>query len=409
MAKANARRALDDLYELREIGRYKTGVHRPTLSPDDMEARAWLADKMRAAGLEPSIDGIANVYGRAPGGGPIALAGSHIESQNEAGWLDGALGVIYALEAARAVAEDPALGGGGAGVDVVAFADEEGHFASFFGSYSFMGELSDARIDAATDRSGRGTLRDLLKAAGLEGRPRLQADPGRYAAFFEAHIEQGGRLEAAGQAVGVVTSIVAIWQYRIVFEGQQNHAGTTTMAQRRDAGAALHRLWRMIEDEFPRLAGPDSVWTVGRATLEPGDPSIIPGRAEMLFQFRDADRAILDAMHARLEEMVREIDEAGPCRAKLEVMGRSEPAMMAEAPQAALVAAAEALAPGRFAIMPSGAGHDAQIVAPHIPAAMMFVPSIGGISHHWTENTSDEDIMLGAEVFVDAVARTLSS
>lgn len=409
MAKANAERALSDLYELRGIGAYKTGVHRPTLSPDDMTSREWLATKLRAAGHEASIDGIANVYGRAPGAGPIALAGSHIESQNQAGWLDGALGVVYALEAARAVAEDPSLSAAGAGVDVIAFADEEGHFGSFFGSYSFVGELPDERIDAALDRSGRGTLRDLLAAAGLADRPRLQMEPGRYRAFFEAHIEQGDRLEVAGQAVGVVTSIVAIWQYRIVFEGRQNHAGTTTMASRKDAGHALYRLWRKIEDEFPGLAGPHSVWTVGRATLEPGDPSIIPGRAEMLFQFRDADQAILDAMHARLEEMVKEVAAEGPCAATLHVMGRSTPAMMAEAPQAALVAAAKSIAPDRYAIMPSGAGHDAQIIAPHVPAAMMFVPSIGGISHHWTENTSDEDIKLGVEVYVDAVSRILSS
>jgi len=406
MAKANGARALADLKALREIGSYKTGVHRPTLSADDMTAREWLCDKLRAAGHEAEIDGIANVFGRAPGNGPHVLAGSHIESQNHAGWLDGALGVVYALEAARAVAEDPALAG--KGVDVVAFADEEGHFGSFFGSMSCVGELEDSRINQAQDRSGRGSLRELLAAAGLADRPRLQIDPSRYIGFYEAHIEQGDRLEQAGQQIGVVTSIVAIWQYKILFEGEQNHAGTTKMTSRKDAGRAMMELWRTIEDQFPEVAGPDSVWTVGSTTLEPGGPSIIPGRAEMWFQLRDADQAILDAMHARLEALVAEVNAWGPCSAQLVVMGQSTPAVMDDKVRQTLVDAAKALAPNTYRIMPSGAGHDAQVIQPHVPSAMMFVPSIGGISHHWSENTSDEDIILGAEVYVDAVSRLVS-
>lgn len=406
MARANAERALADLHELRQIGAYKTGVHRPTLSPEDMQSREWLCAKLRAFGHEAEIDGIANVFGRAPGAGPHVLAGSHIESQNQAGWLDGALGVVYALEAARAVAEDRALSG--AGVDVIAFADEEGHFGGFFGSSSAVGELDEATIDAASDRSGRGSLRDLLAAAGLAGKPRLTIDPARYRGFYEAHIEQGATLETSGQQIGVVTSIVAIWQYRITFRGEQNHAGTTSMTRRRDAGRSMMELWRRIEDTFPSVAGPDSVWTVGRTTLSPGDPSVIPGEAEMLFQLRDADPAILDRMQAKLEELVAEVDAWGPCDAEFEIRNRTRPAVMDDTVRGTLIDAAKEFAPDAYRIMPSGAGHDAQLIQPHVPSAMMFVPSIGGISHHWTENTSDEDIMLGATVYVDAVSRLLS-
>jgi beta-ureidopropionase / N-carbamoyl-L-amino-acid hydrolase len=407
MAEAKPERVLQDLYALREIGRYKTGVHRPTLSPDDMQARRWLADALRAIGHEATIDGIANVVGRAKGAGPHLLAGSHIESQNYAGWLDGALGVVYALEAARAVAEDRDMTG--RGVDVIAFADEEGHFSgSFLGSKSFTGGLDDAAIDAAEDRSGRGALRDCLAAAGLAGRPRLTMEAGRYCAFLEAHIEQGDRLESGGLLIGIVASIVAIWQYRIVVEGHQNHAGTTRMAARRDAGTALMRLWHRIEETFPSVSGPHSVWTAGRVTLDPGAPSIIPGRAEMLFQFRDADQPTLDRMHAHLERLVADADAAGPCTARLEVLGQSRPALMDGGVQQALEDAAERIAPGQHVRMPSGAGHDAQFVAPHVPSGMLFVPSIGGISHHWSENTSDEDIALGARVYVEAAARLLA-
>src|ERR1043166_9356582 len=151
MPSINPDRVLGDLYELRRIGAYKTGVHRPTLSPEDVRSRQWLAERMARAGLEPVIDGIANVIGFSRARGRKMLAGSHVETQNHAGWLDGALGVIYALEAARAVAEEKA--GVGLGVDVVAFADEEGHFGNFMGSRSFVGVLSEEDIDKARDRT----------------------------------------------------------------------------------------------------------------------------------------------------------------------------------------------------------------------------------------------------------------
>lgn len=407
MLETNSDRVLKDLYDLRKIGAFKTGVHRPTLSPEDMEARHWLVDRLKAIGHEACIDGVANVFGRSPGEGPHVLAGSHIESQNHAGWLDGALGVVYALEAARAAAEDKTIAGG---VDVMAFADEEGHFSgSFLGSKSFVGALSEEAMDAAFDRSGRGSLRHCLKEAGLADRPRVQWEPGRYKAFFEAHIEQGDRLESEGLSIGVVTSIVAIWQYRILFAGEQNHAGTTTMKSRKDAGKALLNLWRRIEQVFPDIAGPFSVWTTGSIALEPGAPSIIPGRAEMIFQFRDAEQAVLDRMHAHLLELVAEVDAEGPCRVEIEILGQLTPALMAPGPKEALIEAVATWAPDDYKIMPSGAAHDAQVIAAHIPSAMMFVPSIGGISHHWSENTSDEHIKLGAKVFVEATDRMLRS
>ena len=134
---------------------------------------------------------------------------------------------------------------------------------------------------------------------------------------------------------------------------------------------------------------------------------IIPGGAEMIVQFRDAEPATLDRLKAKLLELVKEVND-GPCTATIEVMGESTPAHMSRALQSTLIDAATTHAPDKWSVMPSGAGHDAQVIAPLIPSAMMFVPSIGGISHHWTENTSDEDIAVGAQVFVDAIGRVLS-
>ena len=398
-------RVMGDLRRLAEFGKYKTGVHRPTYSSDDMAARHWLAGRMADAGLEAEIDGIGNVTARGQGSGPCVLVGSHTESQNYAGWLDGPLGVIYGLEAARAIGADP--GFAGAVVDVGSWADEEGHFGSFFGSRSFCGELTDAEIDAAVDRTNGTRMRDALANAGLAGRTRALVDPQRYIAYLEAHIEQGDWLEANDLRIGIVTSIVGIWQYQVSFEGVQNHAGTTRMAIRKDAGVALTRLCCEIERHFPEVAGARSVWTTGRITLYPGAQSVIPGRAEMLFQIRDADPEVLRRMERALFDLVAAADEAGPCRVSVETLRKSTPAVMNPRVQAALETAAERHAPGRHTRMPSGAGHDAQIFSGHMPAGMMFVPSIGGISHHWSEDTKEEDIITGAQVFTDAVAELL--
>jgi N-carbamoyl-L-amino-acid hydrolase len=392
----NGDRLLGDLYALRKIGEYKTGVHRPTYSPEDVQSRHWLAARMREAGLQPDVDGIGNVIGRAPGDGRKLLLGSHVETQPHAGWLDGALGVIYGLEVARTL---------GAGIDVAAWADEEGHFGSFIGSRSFCGLLSDAEIDACRNREGT-TLRDALTQAGFAGRPRASCDPTRYLGYMEAHIEQGAELEDTGKRIGIVTAIVGSHRFRIVFKGVQNHAGTTRMSIRKDAGVALVNLASAIYQRFPQVAGPRTVWTTGRITLDPGAPSIVPGHAEMLFQFRDTDPRLLAKLDTELEALVAEAAH-GPCKVTIAERGSSTPRAMDPGFQDALERAAERHAPGLHVRMPSGAGHDAQILAERMKSAMLFVPSIGGISHHYAEDTKDEDIGLGCQVFADAAAELL--
>lgn len=398
-------RVLRDLRHLRGIGAYKTGVHRPSLSAEHVASLHWLRGELESLGHQTTIDGIGNVLGSAPVEGRKIIGGSHLESQNFAGWLDGPLGVVYALEAARAVKGDAALAG--CGVDVAAWCDEEGHFGHFLGSRSATGKVSESDIDGAIDRTNGISMREGLKAAGLESRPRFTVDAKRYVGYLEAHIEQGDWLEAYNLKIGVVTSIVGIRQFRVDFEGFQNHAGTTRMAIRRDAGVACAKLAVAIDERFPGIAGPRTVWTTGRIALDPGAPSIIPGGAEMLFQIRDDDTAVLDRLEAALRNFAAEADKKGPCRVTVTAIRKSTPAVMAPAFQAAVEEAAEMRCPGRHVRIPSGAGHDAQILSEVMPAGMVFVPSIGGISHHWTENTSDEDIVLGAQVYADAVGRLL--
>ena len=404
LSRVDGARVLADLNALRAIGTYKTGVHKPTFSEPHMRSLEWLTQRFREADLATEIDGIGSVIGTSTKPGPKLLAGSHLESQNYAGWLDGPLGVVYALEAARVINPDPNIHGA---VEVAAWCDEEGHFGSFLGSRSYVGAVSEAEIDAARDRNSGKTMREALREVGLAGRPRVTAERGRHVGYLEAHIEQGERLASEALKIGIVTSIVGIWQYRIIFTGEQNHAGTTRMAVRRDAGLALARFCVEIDDRFPAVGGPRTVWTTGRITLDPGAPSIIPGSAEMLFQIRDDDPGVIARLEELLRSMAVEVTAHGRCSVAVERIRTGAPAMMDASIQEAIESASASLAGGRSLRMPSGAGHDAQILATIMPAGMLFVPSIGGISHHWSENTDDADIITGAQVFVEACRRLL--
>lgn len=405
MPRIDAARLLRDLRLLRGFGAAGTGVVRLALSPVDLAARQWLVGRMTEAGLDAVIDGVGNVYGRSRRQGPALLIGSHTDTQPTGGWLDGALGVIYGLEIARAFAENPDTAG--LAIDIASWMDEEGTFAGYLGSRSFCGEAVDDLIATATNAEGQ-SLKDALAQAGLSGRTRVTLDPQRHLAYLEPHIEQGGRLEAAGKAIGVVSAIVGIREMRVSFTGRRNHAGTTPMAIRADAGAALIRFAQQLDTAFRALADADTVWTIGRITLDPGSLSVIPGAAELLLQFRDGSADRLRKMERILGDLVRAMDEAGPVRVALfEHDLPSEPVAMDGRLQRHIAEAAESAAPDRWMALPSGAGHDAQILARHLPAGMLFVPSIGGVSHDFAEDTGDDHIVLGCQVAADAALAIL--
>ena len=174
-------RVLSDLHALRAIGTYKTGVHKPTFSEPHLHSLAWLVQRLPEAGLTGEIDGIGNVLGTSTKGGPKILAGSHLESQNHAGWLDGPLGVVYALEAARVINRDPNTNGA---VEVASWCDEEGHFGHFLGSRSYVGGVTEADIDEARDRNSGRSMREALRDAGLAGRARARCEPGRHIGYL---------------------------------------------------------------------------------------------------------------------------------------------------------------------------------------------------------------------------------
>ncbi|MCO4827231.1 hydantoinase/carbamoylase family amidase [Lentibacter algarum] len=393
----NPTRFLSDLHALRQFGASGVGkgVVRPAYSEADITARAWLAQKFEEAGLKVHYDPMGSLFGLADG--PSVLLGSHSDSQPEGGWLDGALGVIAALEVARAAKES-----GGPAVSVVSFQDEEGRFGVTTGSTVWSGELTLEEADKLTDRTGT-TLAEARGA--MASQVGDFVDPKQFTGFIEMHIEQGPWLDQAGEAVGVVTDIVGIRDMRITFEGEQNHAGTTPMHLRKDAFQALGAFNALIGERFKNVVTPQTVWTIGHVKLHPDAHSIVPGRATFSMQWRDGDADRLGRMEKIIRHAASEVAEAQGVGLSFGPMLGLEPVAMSVDLRSALEASAEEHAAGRWRKMPSGALHDATNVARYLPVAMLFVPSINGISHAFEEDTDEADLVTGLEVLAGAVAR----
>lgn len=393
----NPTRFLSDLHALRQFGASGVGkgVVRPAYSEADITARAWLAQKFEEAGLKVHYDPMGSLFGLADG--PSVLLGSHSDSQPEGGWLDGALGVIAALEVARAAKES-----GGPAVSVVSFQDEEGRFGVTTGSTVWSGELTLEEADKLTDRTGT-TLAEARESMASQAGDFV--DPKQFKGFIEMHIEQGPWLDQAGEAVGVVTDIVGIRDMRITFEGEQNHAGTTPMHLRKDAFQALGAFNALIGERFKNVVTPQTVWTIGHVKLHPDAHSIVPGRATFSMQWRDGDADRLGRMEKIIRHAASEVAEAQGVGLSFGPMLGLEPVAMSVDLRSALEASAEEHAAGRWRKMPSGALHDATNVARYLPVAMLFVPSINGISHAFEEDTDEADLVTGLEVLAGAVAR----
>ena len=393
----NTDRFLADLHRLRSFGAagIGNGVVRPAYSAADIAARQWLAGQMRDAGLAPQFDAMGNLFGLAEG--RSLLLGSHSDSQPEGGWLDGALGVVAALEVARAARD-----AGGPPVSVVSFQDEEGRFGVTTGSAVWSGQIGQPAADALTDHAGVSLAQARAAMAGLAGDP---VDPGQFRGFIEMHIEQGPVLDGSGDRIGVVSDIVGIRDMRITFEGRQNHAGTTPMHLRRDAFQAVVAFSSMINDRFRNVVTPRTVWTIGHVTLHPNASSIVPGRAVFSIQWRDGDTDRLARMEGIVRAAASEVALRGGLGVEFGPLLGLEPVQMDATLRGALEAEAEAVVPGQWRAMPSGALHDATNVARLMPVAMLFVPSIGGISHAFDEDTAEVDLVTGLQVLAQAVAR----
>jgi len=398
-------RMLEDLRALAQFGKLGTGVNRRSLTPEDLASRDWLLERMRSAGLEAKIDGIGSLAGHTPGSRRHILIGSHTDSVPKGGWLDGSMGVIFGLEIARAFVESGRSDD--LGVEVISFIDEEGRFAGLLGSAAFTGKVDESDIGKLSDESGE-SLKSALQAAGYAGRELLRCEPGRHAAYLEAHIEQGPVLETAGRKIGLVTDIVGVARCEVIFTGQADHAGTTPMALRRDAAAALYA----FADDLARYCGEEgsdrTVWNLGVAAMDPGAYNVVTRQARLGVEYRDPSEAVLDRIRQYIEESARRVAKRHRVSAEVVAGAGILPNPMDEAMLGHLEQAAADLGASSLR-MPSGAGHDATMLAPLIPSAMMFVPSIGGRSHDISEDTREEDIVLGLKVLTRAVERIIAA
>lgn len=405
MLPIQPQRMLEDLRALAEFGKLGTGVNRRSLTPEDLAARNWLLERMRSADLEAEIDGIGSLAGRTPGSRRHILIGSHTDSVPKGGWLDGSMGVIFGLEIARAYVQDGRSDD--LGIEVISFIDEEGRFAGLLGSTVFTARMSERDIGKLTDERGE-SLESALESAGYAGRELLRCEPGRHAAYLEAHIEQGPVLETAGKRIGLVTDIVGVARCEVIFTGQADHAGTTPMDLRRDAAAALYA----FADDFARFCreeGSDrTVWNLGIVAMDPGAYNVVTRQARLGVEYRDPSEAVLDRIRQYIGESARRL--AKRHRVSAEVVGGAGvlPNPMDESLLRHLEQASADLGASSMR-MPSGAGHDATMLAPLIPSAMMFVPSIGGRSHDISEDTREDDIVLGLRVLTRAVERIIAS
>jgi len=393
-----------DIEALAAIGRDPTGgISRPAWSPAHEEARAWLLGRLRAAGLAARVDPAGNVFGRLGEGTPAVMTGSHIDTVPRGGPLDGALGVLAGLECLRTVAASgvrPARA-----LEVAAFTDEEGRFYGFFGSRALTGSLDRLLAERLTDPTGL-ALPEAMRRAGfdLARAPEARRDPREIAAYVELHIEQGPWLEADDVPIGVVEGIVGIRRFRLTFVGQPDHAGTTPMDRRKDAFFTAAEYATKSRALVVRGGQGHAVTTIGVVDVRPGVPNIVPERTALLQELRDPDPALLERLASRTLQAARRVARQRGLVLEVEHLMRAEPVRMSPRVQAAIEAtAAELGLPTRR--MPSGAGHDAQVLAAVTDAGMIFVPSQGGRSHRPDEWTDWPAIERGANMLLGTLLR----
>jgi N-carbamoyl-L-amino-acid hydrolase len=395
--RVDAGRVMARLEALGEIGRTaEGGVSRPAFGDPDIQARSYVMGLMKDLGLEVRIDSVGNIIGRRSGkdkeAPPIVIA-SHLDTVPNGGKYDGALGVIAALECVQAVEESgietrhP--------VEVIVFTDEEG---GLIGSRGLSGELDDKTLDLMS-QSGK-TVREGITALG--GNPGLIKEAARVRgdvfSYLELHIEQGSILDTRGVDIGVVEGIVGIARWDVTIEGASNHAGTTPMAERRDALLAAARLIlavnRIVIAEPGRQVG-----TVGRIQAEPGAVNVIPGKVVMSLELRDLSLDKVRRLFSLIQAESGQIGKETNTVISFTTVEETAPSLTD--PRLRNLIRASATELGLSSLdLPSGAGHDAQSIARIAPVGMIFIPSVGGISHSPNEFSRPDDIANGARVLL---------
>ena len=379
------------------------GIVRPVYSPAWVEAREQLGTFMHAAGLDVREDAMGNLFGRLHGRDEshTILTGSHFDTVPLGGKFDGALGILAGIVALSALREN--LGQPQRSLEVVALCEEEGSRfpAHCWGTKGILGRIDPVEFDEVRDGQGI-TIAEAMRAVGLAPERYREAIRTDVEAFFELHIEQGRILFDEGIHLGIVTAITGLQHLWITVKGRADHAGTTPMDLRRDAlQGAVHmagEVTRLVEQE-----GRPAVVTLGKWDVKPGAVNVVPGEVSFSVDLRHPEEETLQRLSAAIRVQCEAIAQERHLSISIEITGKSLPRPMDPGLQAVLVKAAEACG-ATWKWLPSGAGHDSQIMARHLPTAMLFVPSVEGRSHSLAEYTTAEDAARGASVLATALS-----
>ena len=400
--RVNGSRLNQHLSELSDFGKNpQGGVSRVAYSEADRQGREYVMGLMRAAKLEVSVDAAGNLIGRREAANnddrllPI-LFGSHVDSVPEGGNYDGDVGSLGAIEVAQTLIENRVMLRHP--IEVIIFQNEEG---GLIGSEAVVGALTERELDLV-NKSGK-TVREGIKFIGgdVTKLARVKREKGSIAAYLELHIEQGGTLEAERVDIGVVEGIVGINWWDVTIDGFANHAGTTAMNNRQDALLAAAKFIEAVNRVVTSVPG-RQVGTVGRIQALPGAPNVIPGKVVCSLELRDLDAAKIQMLYQKIRAEADQIATSNRVTFAFKELNANIPAPTDPKLRALIDRSARELGL-TTRLMPSGAGHDAQDMARIGPVGMIFIPSIGGISHSPKEFSRPRDIENGANVLLGAL------
>jgi N-carbamoyl-L-amino-acid hydrolase len=400
----NLERIEQDILAISRFGLQEAdrGVYRQGFSKADMAARKWLGNEFEKLDLTHHMDGAGNVIGRyGPADKPAVIIASHLDSVPAGGIFDGVLGVVTGLEIVRTLIEQgietefP--------IEVIGTSEEEGRFGGMLGAQALTGHLTRQWLDTACDENGY-ALKDAMEAAGLDPYDALHAyrRPEEILAFLELHVEQGPVLENEKVTIGIVEGISGVFKWNCRLLGKADHAGTAPMDMRSDAFMGIadfaHEIMRIIEEEGTEK----SRITIGHVALKPGFPHTVPGEVDFTIVGRDLDNEVMQALANACRRVLSSIARRHKLKFEYEEMSWLDPAHCDKDIVGMIEGKAKELGYS-YKVMPSGAGHDAQFFCEHTKAGMIFVPSVGGVSHAPDEWTHWSDIERGAQLMLECV------
>ena len=404
--KVNIERIHSRLEEIYQCGKKEDGTFtRMAYSPEDVKGRETFMNYFRKLGIEPRVDEAGNIHARLEGEDPTLpaiMTGSHLDTVPDGGKYDGVVGCVSGLEAVETLVENgkklrhP--------LEVIVFTDEEGfRFGSgLLGSSAICGQELDIR-ESDVDLYGN-RRSDVIKSYGITvaDAPKAKIDPKDVHCFMELHVEQGASLYKSKTPIGVVSSIAGVSRYEIVITGEANHAGSTIMADRKDALVAASKFIAQVPEIVRENGNEYTVATVGTIKVQPNSVNVVPGSCVFNLEIRDQHAEVIECIDKKTREYLDQVCKEMGEEYSFTQISYHEPAPMSEWVKGAIEKAVQEMGVD-YRVVPSGAFHDSLIMTGVFPTGMIFVPSVDGISHSRYEFTEDADIEQGAQLLLNTI------